>query len=250
MHKVFKKNRFSIEDIILLNTSDFRRLGFAGMLISLFGSSTLRAKEYYLYKTIDNEENQQELINDINALLKKKLDERIIKKLSSVAVGKYIYNLHNHISIYNFMKRHARRNNMSIAEFIKQYGFTYKTAKNDSINIPKDELWNLRKQRLTYIEIAQRYNTNPTTIAEKCKEYFGADPLIPRPVEDYITVQEVMDKYRVDHKTVMKLVRQNNFENHTTIRLRYLKKQEILPAVEHYVATNKQHQFLIKRYAN
>ena len=250
MHKVFKKNRFSIDNIVLLNTSDFRRLGFAGMLIALFDSSTILAKEYYLYKTIDNKENQQELLNDMNRLHKEKFDEKVTKRLKSVAVGKYIYNLHDHATIYNFMKRHAHNNNVTICEFIKKYGFIYKTAKNDNINIPKDELWNLRKQRLTYIEIAQKYNTNPTTVAEVCKKYFGADPLIPRPVEDYITVQEVMDKYHVDHKTVMKLVRENNFENHTTIRLRYLKKQEIIPAVKKYTATSKQHQFLIKRYAN
>ena len=35
-----------------------------------------------------------------------------------------------------------------------------------------------------------------------------------------------MNKYRVDHKTVMKIVYENGFENHTTIRFRYLKNQK------------------------
>ena len=48
MHKIFKKKKYSMEDILLLNTSDFRKLGLAGMLISVFNSSTLKAKELYL----------------------------------------------------------------------------------------------------------------------------------------------------------------------------------------------------------
>ena len=65
-----------------------------------------------------------------------------------------------------------------------------------------------------------------------------------------LTVQELMNKYHVDHKTVMKLVYENGFENHTTIRFRYLKKSEIEPALEEYISRSKHHQFMVKRYAN
>lgn len=250
MHKVFKKHRYSLNDILLLNTSDFRKIGLAGMLVSVFDSSTLKAKEYYLYKTIGNKQHQAELKEDMRKAKKQNYDKIIKERLSKVAVGKYIYNLHSNSSLYNYIKRHARKNGMSIGDFIASYGYTYKSAKKDAAVINKEDIWNLRRQRLTYVEIAKRLNSNPTTISEMCNKYFGGDPLIPRPIEDYITVQELMDTYRVDHKTIMKIVHENGFENHTTIRFRYLKKSEIEPALQEYVKTSKHHKFMVERYAN
>jgi len=219
------------------------------MLIALFDSSTLKAKEYYLYKTVGNEEHQKEILNNIKRLLKQKQDALIFKKLKKAAVGKYIYNLRSNSTLYSYIKRYAKRNNMSISDFVSSYGFIYKSARTDMQEISKEDIWNLRKQGLTYTQIARELGSNPTTIAELCLKYFGGDPLIPRPIEDYITVQELMDKYHVDHKTVMKLVHENGFENHTTIRFRYLKKSEIEPALEKYVKESRHHQSMIKRYA-
>lgn len=250
MHKTFKKNRYQLDDILMLGTSDFRRLGLAGMLMSLFDSSTLKAKEYYLYKTLDNKDHQDEITKDIQKLIKKKRDAVIIKKLQDAAVGKFIYNLHENSTLYGYIKRHARNRNLTIDEFISSYGFVYKSAKKDAQEISKDDVWNLRKQGMTYVQIAEELGSNPTTITYLCKKHFGGDPLIPRPLEDYITVQELMNKYRVDHKTVMKLVDENKFENHTTIRFRYLKKSEIEPALQKYKKESKQHQSMIRRYAN
>jgi len=250
MHKVFKKYKFTLNDILLLNTSDFRRIGLASMLVTVFESSTLKAKEYYLYRTIGDKQHIKELKEDIKNAKKQKHDKEIKDKLSRVAVGKYIYNLHGNASLYNYIKRHARKNNMSISDFIASYGYIYKSARKDAAIINKDDIWNLRKQGLTYVEIAKKLGSNPTTISEMCNKYFGGDPLIPRPIEDYITVQELMNIYRVDHKTIMKIVRENGFENHTTIRFRYLKKSEIEPALKEYVSTNKHHKFMVQRYAN
>ncbi len=249
MHKTFKKNKFSVDDILLLGTSDFRRLGLAGMLMSMFDSSTLKAKEYYLYKTIDNEEHKKEILGDVNKLIQNKRDESIIKRLKKVAVGKYIYNLHAHSTIYDFLSRHAAKRNMTIDELISKFGFIYKNAKHDLQKVDKDDIWNLRKKGLTYIQIAEELGSNPTTISQMCKKHFGGDPLMPRPLVDYITVQELMNDYRVDHKTVMKLVEENNFENHTTIRFRYLKKSEIIPALKKYIKKNKQHKAMVRRYS-
>lgn len=249
MHKTFKQKRYSLNDILMLGTSDFRRLGLAGMLMTLFDSSTLKAKEYYLYKTVDNEEHQRDITNDINNLLKKKRDEATIRRLKKVAVGKFIYNLHSNSTLYGYIKRHARDNNMTVDEFISMYGFVYKSAKKEINEISPDEVWNLRKKGLTYVQIAQELGSNPTTISELCLKHFGGDPLIPRPLNEYITVQELMNKYHVDHKTVMKLVKDNRFENHTTIRFRYLKKSEIEPALEVYIKQSLQHQSMVKRYA-
>jgi hypothetical protein len=248
MHKIFKKKKLKLEDILLLNTSDFRRFGLTSMLNTVFDSSTLKAKEYYLYKTLGDKENQKELREDIRAQKKKKYDENIKNKLNKVAVGGYIYNLYNEPVLYNYIKRHAKKNNMSIGNFIKSYGFIYKSSRMDFKKIDKDEIWNLRKQGFTYVQIAQKLNSNPTTITKMCVKHFGGDPLIPRPIEDYITVQELMNKYRVDHKTVMKIVNENGFQNHTTIRFRYLKKSEIEPALKDYKNTSKHHQFMIRRY--
>jgi len=250
MHKTFKKHKFNLNDILMLGTSDFRRLGLAGMLMSLFDSSTLKAKEYYLYKTVGNKEHQEEITRDIQELIKKQRNNIIYNKLKKVAVGKYIYNLHENSTLYGYIKRHARNNNATIDEFISSFGFIYKSAKKDAQEISKDEIWNLRKQGLTYVQIAQKLGSNPTTITTLCKKYFGGDPLIPRPIEDYITVQELMDKYHVDHKTIMKIVHENGFENHTTIRFRYLKKSQIEPALIRYVSESKQHQSMVRRYVN
>lgn len=250
MHKTFKKKRFSLDDILLLGTADFRRLGLAGMLMAMFDSSTLKAKEYYLYKTIGDAEHQQDIMNDINRLLTLKRDEATMRRLKKVAVGKYIYNLHDNYTLYNYVKRHAKKNNLSIDDFISKYGFVYKSARKDAADISKDDIWELRKQGFTYVQIAEKLGSNPTTISEMCQKYFGGDPLIPRPIEDYITVQELMNKYHVDHKTVMKLVHENGFENHTTIRFRYLKRAEIEPALKKYIRKSKQHKFMVKRYSN
>ncbi len=250
MHKTFRKKGFSQDKIILLRTADFRRLGLAGMLMAMFDSSTLKAKEYYLYRTIGNEENQMELQKDIKKLREKLYDEKIIKRLNEASKGKYIYNLHSNPTLYGFIKRHARKNALSISDFISGYGFIYKTAINDAAKIDKEDIWNLRKQGFTYVQIAEELGSNPTTITEMCTRYFGGDPLIPRPIEDYITVQELMNTYRVDHKTVMKLVHKNGFENHTTIRLRYLKKSQIIPALRKYVKNSKHHRFMVKRYSS
>jgi len=248
--KAFRKNKYNKNDILMLGTADFRKLGLAGMLISLFDSSTLKAKEYYFYKTIGDKNNQDEIKKEILSIIAKKKDEQIKKRLEQAAVGKYIYNLHKNATLYSYIKRHAKLRNMSIDEFVTSYGFVYKSARKDVPEISKDDVWRLRKQGLTYVEIARELDSNPTTITAICNKYFGGDPLIPRPIEDYVMVQELMDKYHIDHKTIMKLVHQNGFENHTTIRFRYLKKSEIVPAIKKYIKESKQHQSMIKRYAS
>lgn len=106
----------------------------------------------------------------------------------------------------------------------------------------------IEKKRYTYVEIAKKLNSNPTSVSLICKREFGGDPLIPRPIDNYITIQEVMDTHHVDHKTIMKIVRENNLENHLTIRNRYLKKSEIIPAIINYKKRSLQHQNLINRY--
>ena len=125
-----------------------------------------------------------------------------------------------------------------------------KRLKNSFQDINKDEVWKLRKNGLSYVQIARELNSNPTTITKICDKYFGGDPLIPRPIANYTTVQDLMNKYHVDHKTIMKLVYDNGFENHTTIRLRYLKKPEIEPALSNYIENNKAHIAMTKRYSN
>jgi hypothetical protein len=248
MHNIFKKKGYSVNQVLLLKTVDFRKLGLSGMLMTLFDSSTIKAKEYYLYRTIDNREHQEEIRADIRRLRKEITDKEIRERLQKIAKGKYIYNLHSHHSLYSYVKRHARTNNMSISDFIAYYGFVYKSAKKDIRTIDKDEIWSLRKKGLTYVQIAEKLGSNPTTIVEMCNRYFGGDPLIPRPISDYITVQELMNIFRVDHKTVMKIVHRNGFENHTTIRFRYLKKSEIIPALQKYVQTSRHHKFMVQRY--
>lgn len=249
MHKTFRSKRYSINDILLLGTSDFRRLGLAGMLMAMFDSSTLKAKEYYLYKTIDNEEHKKEITDDILRLIREKQDLAVKKRLSTAAVGKYVYNLHENYTLYGYIKRHAKAADMTINDFIASHGFVYKSAKKDARELDKNEIWDLRKQGLTYVQIAQKLGSNPTTITGLCNRHFGGDPLIPRPLEDYTTVQELMDKYHVDHKTVMRIINENNFENHTTIRFRYLKKGEIEPALRDYINKSKQHICMVNRYS-
>jgi len=46
----------------------------------------------------------------------------------------------------------------------------------------------------------------------------------------------------------MKLVKQNNFENHVTIRNRYLKKSEIIPTILEYKKQSLHHRALLNRY--
>lgn len=250
MHNTFKKKRYSINDILMLSTSDFRKLGLAGMLTAMFDSSTLKAKEHYLYKTVGNEEHKNELITDIHNLIKGKQDAAVIKRLNTASVGKYIYNLHAHSTLYGYIKRHAKAAGMTISEFIASYGFIYKSAKKDAKELDKDEIWQLRKQGFTYVQIAHKLQSNPTTITAICLKHFGGDPLIPRPICDYITVQELMNKYHVDHKTIMKLTYDNKYENHQTIRFRYLKKSEIEPAIQKYISSSRQHKHMVERYAN
>ena len=250
MHKTFRKKRYTVDDILLLGTADFRRLGLAGMLMTLFESSTLKAKEYYLYKTMGDRDHLREISEEISSLLAKRRDEALVKRLKKAAAGKYIYNLHSNHTLYGYIKRHAKKRNVSISELISSFGFVYKSSKKDTGEIPREQVWELRRSGLTYAQIAQKLGSNPTTITNICNRHFGGDPLIPRPIEDYITVQELMEKYHVDHKTVMKLVNENNFENHTTIRLRYLKKSEIEPALNQYISQSKHHLFMVRRYGN
>ncbi|NJD03929.1 MAG: helix-turn-helix domain-containing protein [Ruminiclostridium sp.] len=249
MHKTFKSKRYNMNEILMLSTSDFRRIGLAGMLMAIFHSSTLKAKEYYLYKSIGNEEHQKEIKDDIYKLIEEKQALAVRRRLSAAAAGKYIYNLHDNSTLYGYIKRHAKASGMTINDFISNHGFVYKSAKKDARELDRNEIWNLRKQGFTYVQIAQKLGSNPTTITELCNRHFGGDPLIPRPLEEYITVQELMDRYHVDHKTIMKLIHDNNFENHTTIRFRYLKKSEIEPALEDYINKSKQHISMVNRYS-
>ncbi|RCX11271.1 hypothetical protein DFR58_12644 [Anaerobacterium chartisolvens] len=248
MHKTFKSKRYTLNDILLLSTSDFRALGLAGMLTALFGSSALSAKEYYLYKTIGNEAHRNEITSDIESLIKKKYEQAVFNRLKKAAVGNFIYNLHLNSTLYSYIKRHAKKNNLSVEDFISSYGFIYKSAKQDIRSISRDDIWDMRKQGLTYVQIAQKLGSNPNTVAQFCLKNFGGDPLIPRPIEEYITPQELMNKYHVDHKTIMKLVNENRLENHTTIRFRYLKKSQIEPVLNQYISGSRQHQSMVKRY--
>lgn len=248
MDKVFSEKRLSDDEILLLNSTGFRKLGLTSMLMTVFDGKPMKAKEYYFYKTIGNSKNQRKLAGRIQSARLKKEDETIKKRLSEVAAGKYIYNLHSNNVVYSYLKRCAKKRRMKINELVEQFGYIYKSSKNEQKGIDPQQLWNLRKKGLTYIEIAEKLGSNPTTISSLCKKYFGGDPLIPRPIEDYITVQELMDQHHIDHKTIMKLVRQNNFENHVTIRNRYLKKSEIIPSILEYKKQSQHHRALLNRY--
>jgi len=248
MDKTFSENQLTREKILLLNSSNFRQLGLISMLLSVFDGNPLKAKEFYLYKTISNTQNLNLLKTEIRMQKEQFENSIILNRLKQVSTGKFIYNLHANYSVYSFLKRHAQKRNMSIRDLIEQFGYIYKTAREDHAVLDPKVIWELRKKRHTYIEIAEKLNSNPTTISLTCKREFGGDPLIPRPIDDYITVQEVMDTYHVDHKTIMRLVRENNLENHLTIRNRYLKKAEIIPLIINYKNNSLQHQSMLSRY--
>ncbi|NLX76220.1 MAG: helix-turn-helix domain-containing protein [Clostridiaceae bacterium] len=248
MSRVFSENRLCDNDIMLLNNAGFRKLGLISMLLTLFDGKPLIAKEFYFYRTIGNTENQEKLKEQIRKATTKREDETIKKRLSQVSTGRYIYNLHANSGLYSYLKRCASKRGMKINELVAQFGFIYKSSRAEQKPIDPEEIRKLRKEGLTYAEIAARLESNPTTISSLCRKYFGGDPLIPRPIDDYITVQELMDRHRIDHKTIMKLVQQNNFENHVTIRHRYLKKSEIIPSILEYKKQSLHHKALINRY--
>lgn len=248
MDKTFDENRLTRDKILLLNRSDFKRLGLISMLISVFDGDPLKAKEFYFYKTINNNRNIKSLNNEIKKQEEQFENALILNRLKQASTGKFIYNLHANHSVYSFLKRYAKKRNTTIRNLIEQFGFIYKTAREDHAVLDPKEIWELRKKRYTYVEIAKKLNSNPTSVSLICKREFGGDPLIPRPIDNYITIQEVMDTHHVDHKTIMKIVRENNLENHLTIRNRYLKKSEIIPAIINYKKRSLQHQNLINRY--
>jgi len=248
MDKVFSENQLSDDEILLLNNTGFRKLGLISMLLTVFDGKPQKAKEFYFYKTVGNSENQKKLQADIKSALNRKEDENIRKRLSEVSTGKYIYNLHSYNGVYSYLKRCAKKRGIKINELVERFGYVYKSSRAEQKAIEPNQIWDLRRNGLTYIEIAEKLGSNPTTISAMCKKYFGGDPLIPRPIEEYITIQELMDQHHVDHKTIMKLVQQNNFENHVTIRNRYLKKSEIIPSIIEYKKQSLHHQALLNRY--
>lgn len=249
MDKTFKESNLTRDQILLLSCTGFRKLGLISMLISVFNRIPDKAKEYYFYRTLNNTESLIKLEAEKNAALRKKHDAIIREKLAGIATGKLIYNLHANNGVYSYIKRTARKRNMSIGELIEQFGFYYKNARDDQIPPEPMQIWDLRKKRLTYIEIAEILGSNPTTISNICKKHFGGDPLIPRPLENYITVQELMDKFHIDHKTIMKLVEENHLENHMTIRNRYLNRGEIIPFIMDYKNNSLRHQTMLSRYS-
>ena len=248
MDKTFDENRLTRDKILLLNRSDFKRLWLISMLISVFDGDPLKAKEFYFYKTINNNRNIKSLNNEIKKQEEQFENALILNRLKQASTGKFIYNLHANHSVYSFLKRYAKKRNTTIRNLIEQFGFIYKTAREDHAVLDPKEIWELRKKRYTYVEIAKKLNSNPTSVSLICKREFGGDPVIPRPIDNNITIQEVMDTHHVDHKTIMKIVRENNLENHLTIRNRYLKKSEIIPAIINYKKRSLQHQNLINRY--
>jgi len=249
MDKTFKENRYTRDQIVLLNTSGFRKLGLISMLRTVFDGNPERAKEFYLFRTQNNNTNLLKLKEETEAARINIQNKVIYEKLCQIAKGRYIYNLHSNQGVYTYIKRKAAERNITISELIEQFGFFYKNARDESISLDPKQIWELRKKRLTFVKIAEILGSNPTTISLMCKKHFGGDPLIPRPIENYITVQEVMDRFHVDHKTVMKIVKEKNFENHMTIRNRYLKRSEIIPAILEYKNNSFQHQALVNRYA-
>jgi hypothetical protein len=248
MDRTFKENQYSHDHIVMLNSTGFRKLGLISMLKAVFDGDPEKAKELYLFRTQGNENNLKKLESDRITALRKQQDAVIYEKLNSFATGKFIYNLHGNNSLYTYIKRRAAERNMKIGELIEYFGFLYKNARDEAAPLEPLQLWNLRKKGHTYVEIAEILGSNPTSVSNMCKKHFGGDPLIPRPIENYITVQELMDKYHIDHKTIMKLVNENGLENHMTIRNRYLKKSEIIPAILEYKNASLQHQALLNRY--
>lgn len=247
MDKTFKEKPFSLQEILLLNCQDFRSLGLISMLLTVFNASTLRAKEYYFYRTRGNDLNTQGLVREIRQAGMACEDENIRRRFASAATGKFIYNLRDNPGAYSYLKRQAAKRKLKIHDLAVQFGFVYKAAAVMAID--PAEIWSLRKEGLTYTEIAERLNSNPTTISELCTRHFGGDPLIPRPIDDYITVQQLMNQYHMDHKTILKLVSEHRLENHRSIRHRYLKKSEIIPILSDYGRKSLQHQALVNRYA-
>lgn len=248
MDKIFSENQLTEDDILLLNCSGFRKLGLISMLLTIFDGKPLKAKEFYFFKTVGNSVNQKKLRDLIRIASIKKENEIIKTRLSEVSTGKYLYNLHSNYGVYSYLKRCAKKRRVKINELVEQFGYIYKSSRAEQKVVEPKKIWDLRMKGLTYIEIAKELKSNPTSISAMCKKYFGGDPLIPRPINNYITIQELMDQHHVDHKTIMKLVRQNNFENHVTIRNRYLKKSEIIPSILEYKKYSLQHQALLNRY--
>lgn len=248
MEKIFTENQLTDDDIVLLNSTGFRKLGLISMLHSIFDGKSEKAKEYYFYKTISNVENKKKLQLLIQKAKTKKENEAIKKRLSAVSTGKYLYNLHSNSGTYSYLKRCAEKRNIKIGDLVEQFGYVYKSSRAEHKKINPKQVWDLRINGHTYVEIAKKLGSNPTSISNMCKQHFGGDPLIPRPIDDYITIQELMDSYHMDHKTIMKLVTQNGFENHFTIRNRYLKKSEIIPSILEYKKNNLQHKALLNRY--
>ncbi|HZK25973.1 MAG TPA: hypothetical protein VFD00_00325 [Thermoclostridium sp.] len=248
MDKTFPENQLSSHDILMLNSTGFKRLGLISMLHNLFDGNSTKAKEFYFYRTISNAENKKKLKVRIQKARTQKENDTIRKRLSAVSTGKYLYNLHAHSGTYSYLNRCAVKRDVSIAELVGQFGYVYKSARTEYKKILPEQVWDLRKKGLTYVEIANKLGSNPASISNMCKKHFGGDPLIPRPIDDYITIQELMDTYHVDHKTIMKLVTQSDFESHFTIRHRYLKKSEIIPAILEYKENSLQHQALLNRY--
>ncbi len=71
--------------------------------------SAFKAKEYYLYKTLEILEHQKELRKDIRNYNEKRFDENIRKRPGERGCRRFIYNLHDKESIFNYFKRHANK---------------------------------------------------------------------------------------------------------------------------------------------
>lgn len=250
MSELFLAKKYTVDDIVLLSTTDFRRLRLAGMLISLFNSSIMLAKEFYLFRTTGNAENQQKIRKMAESAMKRHKEEVIWKQLSKMASGCDIYNLRDNYTLYKNIKQMAKAEQLTISQYVQKLGFNYRKTRSDIAKfLGSEELLQHRLKGLTYVQIANIYDSNPTTISNLYKKYFGHDPLVPSPPEKYITVQELMENYRIDHKTLMKLVEENGLENHRTITNRYVKIEEIIPCIKRYIDTNKNHLHMVRRYS-
>ena len=102
MDKTFDENRLTRDKILLLNRSDFKRLGLISMLISVFDGDPLKAKEFYFYKTINNNRNIKSLNNEIKKQEEQFENALILNRLKQASTGKFIYNLHANHSVYSF----------------------------------------------------------------------------------------------------------------------------------------------------
>ena len=65
MDRVFKESRYTREQILLINTTGFRKLGLTSMLRTVFDGSPEKAKEFYLYRTQNNKANLLKLKEEI-----------------------------------------------------------------------------------------------------------------------------------------------------------------------------------------